>query len=154
MAHSYFYTLPGGDAASSRLDRWYVSSRHADWIRDVDMSVPGPSDDYNGISIRIGVSRHVVRVRKPRRVYPVPGCAYADAHKEIIAAIELVQLQADVTMSVPTSDYITARILADWWDAWKIRLCEVLLATTKTRVSRPDKKLSAAAESSLCSIRC
>ena len=31
-AHTYFYTLPGGGSASSRLDRWYVSSRHDDWI--------------------------------------------------------------------------------------------------------------------------
>ena len=31
-AHTYFYTLPGGGSASSRLDRWYLNSRHADWI--------------------------------------------------------------------------------------------------------------------------
>ena len=61
--HTYFYTLPGGESASSRLDRWYVSSLHADWIRDIDMSVPGPATDHNGISIRIGAPRTVVRVR-------------------------------------------------------------------------------------------
>jgi len=52
-AHTYFYTLPGGGTASSRLDRWYVSSRHADWIRDVDQSVPGPASDHNGVTIRL-----------------------------------------------------------------------------------------------------
>ena len=62
-AHTYFYTLPGGGSASSRLDRWYVSYRYTAWIRDVAMSVPGPAADHNGISIRIGVPRHVVRVR-------------------------------------------------------------------------------------------
>ena len=67
-AHIYFYTLPSGGSTSSRLDRWYVSSRHADWIRDVAMSVPGSAADHNGIIIRINVPRHVVRVRKPRRV--------------------------------------------------------------------------------------
>ena len=93
-----------------------MSSWHADWIRDVAMSVSGPSADHNGISIRIGVPRHVVRVRKPRRVFPVPGCARAAAHKSIIAAIKQAQLQSDETFSVPTSDDITARRLADWCD--------------------------------------
>ena len=131
-SHTYFYTLPGGGSASSRLDRWYVSSRHADWIRGVALSVPGPAADHNGISIRIGVPRYVVRVRQPRHVYPVPGCANTAAHKAIVAAIKLAQLQADETLSVPPSDYITARRLAEWWDEWKIRLRKVLLATTKT----------------------
>ena len=70
-AHTYFYTLPGCGSASSRLDRWYASTRHADRIRDVAMSVPGLSADHNGISIRIGVPRHVVRIRNMRRVYPI-----------------------------------------------------------------------------------
>ena len=29
-AHTYFYTVPGGGSASSRLDRWYVITRHSD----------------------------------------------------------------------------------------------------------------------------
>ena len=80
-AHTYFYTLPGGESASSHLDRWYVISLHVDWIRDIEMSVPGPATDHNGISIRIGAPRTVVRIRKPRRVYPVPGRAREKAEK-------------------------------------------------------------------------
>ena len=57
------------------------------------MSVPGPAADHNNISIRIFVPRHEVRVRKPKRLYPVPGYAHAAAHKAIIAAIALVQLR-------------------------------------------------------------
>ena len=30
VAHTYFNTLPNGGSESSRLDRRYVSSRHAD----------------------------------------------------------------------------------------------------------------------------
>ena len=112
-AHTFIYTIPGDNSASSRLDRWYISSRLADWIRDVAMSVHGPDADYNGISIRIGVPRHVVSVRKPRRVYPVPGCAHAAAHKAIIAVIALAQLRSDAVIAVPTSDYTTARSLAN-----------------------------------------
>ena len=96
------------------------------------MSVPGPDADHNGISNRIGVPRHVVRSRNSRRAYSVPGCAHEAAHKAIIAAIAQAHLQADETISVPTSDYLTARRLAEWWDDWKKRLRKVLLATTKT----------------------
>ena len=77
------------------------------------MSVPGPDADHNGIIIKIGVPCHVVRVRMPRRVYPVLGCAHAAAHKSIIAVIALAHFQANATMSVPTSDYLTARSLDD-----------------------------------------
>ncbi|CAI5702020.1 unnamed protein product [Peronospora effusa] len=94
-AHTYFYTLPGSKLASSRLDRWYVSALHADWVRDVDLSVPGPEADHNGISIRIVAPRHVLRVRKPRHVYPVPGCAQAAAISSILAAIERAQIKND-----------------------------------------------------------
>ena len=112
-AHIYFYTLSGGNSASSRLDRWYVSYRHTAWIRDVAKSVPGHAADLEDISIRIGVPRHVVRVRKPRRVYPVPGLAHAAAHKAIMAVIALDHLQPDAISSVPTSDYTTVRSLFD-----------------------------------------
>ena len=114
------------------------------------MSVLGPAADHNDISIRIGVPRHVVRVRRPRRVYPVPGCAHATAHKSIIAAIALAQLRADPIISVPTSDYTKARRLADWWDVWKISLRKVILAATNTARQGLIKNLSAATASSLC----
>ncbi|TDH73981.1 uncharacterized protein CCR75_003321 [Bremia lactucae] len=50
---------------------------------------------------------------------------------KITATIELAQRQVDDTASVPTSDCLTARRLADWGDTWKIRLRKILLATTK-----------------------
>ena len=110
--HTYLYTLPGGGSTSSRPNRWYVSSRHAYWIRDVAMSVPGLAADHNGISIRIGAPHHAVRVRNPRRVHPFLGCAYTAVLRAIIATNAQAQLQADATISVPTSDYIRAWSLA------------------------------------------
>uniref|UniRef100_M4C557 Endonuclease/exonuclease/phosphatase domain-containing protein n=1 Tax=Hyaloperonospora arabidopsidis (strain Emoy2) TaxID=559515 RepID=M4C557_HYAAE len=129
--HIFFYTLPGGGSASSRLDRWCVSAGHSDWVRDVEFSVPGPAADHNGIIVRIRAPRHVVHVWKPRRVYPVPECAQAVSIGNITAAIELAQQQGDHTDSIPTSDYLTARSLADWWDTWKLRLRKILLVATK-----------------------
>ena len=78
-------------------------------IAFVDLSVPGPLADHNGISIRIGAPRHIVRVRKPRRIYPVPGCAQATATSAIVATIEMTQIEADKSSSIPSSDYRTAQ---------------------------------------------
>ncbi|TDH70247.1 hypothetical protein CCR75_000195 [Bremia lactucae] len=103
--HTYFYTLPGGGSASFRLDRWYVSDIYSNWIRNVKFSVPGPAADHNGISVKIAEPRHVVRVRKLRRVYSVPGCAQAAAISKITAAIKLAQRQVDETASAPTPDF-------------------------------------------------
>ena len=91
----------------------------------------GPLADHHGISIRIGAPRHIVRVRKPRRVYPVLGCAQATAISAIGAVIEIAQIEVDKSIFF-SSDYRTAQRLADWWDEWKIGLRKVLLETTKT----------------------
>ena len=131
-AHTYFYTLLGGGSSSSRLDRWYMFSRHDNCIRDVSTFVTGPASDHKGISIRIGVPRHVVRVQKPRRVYPVVGFAHAAKQRDTLAAIAMVQIQDDAAISVPTSDCITTRSLAYWWDNWKTGLRKALLETNKT----------------------
>ena len=77
------YTLPSGGSASLQLYMCYVSSLHDNWIRDNDMSVPGPAADQNRISIRIGPLYLVVRVLKPMRVYLVPGCVYKTAKSTI-----------------------------------------------------------------------
>ena len=53
------------------------------------------------------------------------------AVSEITAAIAMAQRQVDDVSSVPTSDSLTARRLADRWDTWKIRLRQILLSTTK-----------------------
>ncbi|TDH65703.1 hypothetical protein CCR75_002989 [Bremia lactucae] len=82
----------------------YVSDIHSDWIRDVEFSVNGLAADHNGISVRIRALRHVLRVRKPRCVYPILKCAQAAAISKITAAIELAQRQVDETASFSTSD--------------------------------------------------
>ena len=115
-SHTYFHTVPGGGSAISRLDRWYVTARYSDWIQDFDCSVPGPAADHNVISVRIETPHHVVRIRKPGRVYPFPGCVKVAAISEIPAENAITQRQVDKTASVPTSDSLTARRLADWWD--------------------------------------
>ena len=91
-AYTYFYTLPGVASSSSRLHRWYMNFINADWIRGVELSVPGPASDHNGKSIWIGAPRHFMPLRKPRKVYHVPACAQGDTNTAIVAAIEMMQL--------------------------------------------------------------
>ena len=95
------------------------------------MSVSGPLDGHNGIRIRIGAPRTVLRVCTPKRVYSVPGGAQEIANSKNIAAIALAQLKVDSTTSKPTSNYRSARLMADSWDKWTINPPKVLLAEPK-----------------------
>ena len=105
-AYTNLYTLPGGGLDSSRLDQWYVSSLHADWIQDFDMSVSGLAADHNAISIRIVTSRTVMHICKPRRVYPVPGCAHEPANGKSYCHCARTAICRQY-YPVPTSDYRT-----------------------------------------------
>ena len=95
------------------------------------LSVHSLTAYYNGMKIRIGAPRYVVRVCQSRRVCYVPGCAHDTANSKIIAFINMAQLQINESDSVLTSDYLTAQRLAGWWDPSKIRLRKVLLMTYK-----------------------
>uniref|UniRef100_M4C608 Uncharacterized protein n=1 Tax=Hyaloperonospora arabidopsidis (strain Emoy2) TaxID=559515 RepID=M4C608_HYAAE len=71
-AQTYFYRLPDGSQARSRLDRWYISAQRESWIRDIEKSVPGPAADPNRVSNRIGAPLRTVEEHTPR--YPAAGC--------------------------------------------------------------------------------
>ena len=71
-----------------------MSALYAGKIRDVDLSVPGPEADHNGTSKLMGALGHVMRVRKPRRVYTVSGCTQTIAISAILAVIELAHIEA------------------------------------------------------------
>ena len=135
-AHPYFYTLLGGGAASSRLDRWYVSSCHANWVRDMHRSVPGPHSDYNGVTIRLDVPHSTVRVRPPRRLYPVPESAKANVKPVILAALDMTRHQIEEAHLEDLEEVSIARRLADWWDSWKTRIRISLLSATKAARQR------------------
>ena len=115
-AHTYFYTLLGGGKASSRLDRWYVSSRNADWIRDVHQSVPGPAADHNGVTIRLGSPSWTVRVRQPRRVYPVPDCSKEAAQRHVHIDFDISRCVVTGACSSTSVGFQSAHNLAEWWD--------------------------------------
>ena len=95
--HTHNYTLAGGAQESSRLDRWYLSARTPDWIRDVSTAVPGPKSDHNGVTLRLTEPQSVVQHRKVRRIYPVVAAVTATDDLIITHALdEATQLLADV----------------------------------------------------------
>lgn len=49
--HTYRYTLPCGKPASSRIDRWYISTEAINWIRTCTATTAG-SDPVNGRNIQ------------------------------------------------------------------------------------------------------
>ena len=116
QTHTYNYTLQGGVRASSRLDRWYVSARVSDWIRDTSMSVPGPTSDHNGVTVRLAAPKTVVQQRKPRRVYPVAAVVHSTAKNTITQALTSASLTLESVRHLPLTDVSTAINLARWWD--------------------------------------
>ena len=104
---------PGGGLVSSRLDRWYVSAHRVGWIRDIDLSVPEPAADHDGIITRIGVPHHIVHMRKSRQVYPEPGCAKAAAKCAMLAALDTVWSVVEEVNFLLVVAVATARRLAD-----------------------------------------
>ena len=132
QTHTYNYTLQGGVRASSRLDRWYVSARVSDWIRDTSMSVPGPTSDHNGVTVRLAAPKTVVQQRKPRRVYPVAAVVHSTAKNTITQALTSASLILESVRHLPLTDVSTAINLARWWDVWKVGLRRALLNDSRT----------------------
>ncbi|KAF1326887.1 reverse transcriptase, partial [Globisporangium splendens] len=114
--HTYYYTLPSGDSASSRLDRWYCSNDHLDWVRSVYQSVAGPFSDHNGVTIRVAA---------PDKRRSIGKDFFEKAHDQ------LDELRG--RYSSPR-DYALAT--ANWWDEAKIALRIGYLEAKKSYFAR------------------
>ncbi|KAF1330991.1 reverse transcriptase, partial [Globisporangium splendens] len=134
--HTYYYTLPSGDSASSRLDRWYCSNDHLDWVRSVYQSVAGPFSDHNGVTIRVAAPDKVIQSKKPRVVYPLP--KNAAAHAAIIGKdfFEKAHDQLDELRGRYSSPRDYALATANWWDEAKIALRIGYLEAKKSYFAR------------------
>ncbi|KAF1319699.1 reverse transcriptase, partial [Globisporangium splendens] len=118
--HTYYYTLPSGGSASSRLDRWYCSNDHLDWVRSVYQSVAGPFSDHNGVTIRVAAPDKVIQSKKPRVVYPLPKNAAAHAASIGKDFFEKAHDQLDELRGRYSSPRDYALATANWWDEAKI----------------------------------
>ncbi|KAF1333576.1 reverse transcriptase, partial [Globisporangium splendens] len=134
--HTYYYTLPSGDSASSRLDRWYCSNDHLDWVRSVYQSVAGPFSDHNGVTIRVAAPDKVIQSKKPRVVYPLP--KNAAAHSASIGKdfFEKAHDQLDELRGRYSSPRDYALATANWWDEAKIALRIGYLEAKKSYFAR------------------
>ncbi|KAF1319878.1 hypothetical protein FI667_g12756, partial [Globisporangium splendens] len=134
--HTYYYTLPSGGSASSRLDRWYCSNDHLDWVRSVYQSVAGPFSDHNGVTIRVAAPDKVIQSKKPRVVYPVPKNAAAHAASIGKDFFEKAHDQLDELRGRYSSPRDYALAAANWWDEAKIALRIGYLEAKKSYFAR------------------
>ncbi|KAF1333740.1 reverse transcriptase, partial [Globisporangium splendens] len=134
--HTYYYTLPSGDSASSRLDRWYCSNDHLDWVRSVYQSVAGPFSDHNGVTIRVAAPDKVIQSKKPRVVYPLPKNAAAHAASIGKDFFEKAHDQLDELRGRYSSPRDYALATANWWDEAKIALRIGYLEAKKSYFAR------------------
>ncbi|KAF1333309.1 reverse transcriptase, partial [Globisporangium splendens] len=134
--HTYYYTLPSGDSASSRLDRWYCSNDHLDWVRSVYQSVAGPFSDHNGVTIRVAAPDKVIQSKKPRVVYPLPRSAAAHAASIGKDFFEKAHDQLDELRGRYSSPRDYALATANWWDEAKIALRIGYLEAKKSYFAR------------------
>lgn len=134
--HTYGYTMATGQFESSRLDRWYVSTEHDEWIRCITQSIPGPYSDHNGVSLRVAAPDKITYVKKPRKVYPVP--EYAAEKAEDIAAkfFDTAVEDLESLLASETSLERQAKLAADWWDDAKLRLKVTYLEVKKECASK------------------
>ncbi|KAF1316300.1 reverse transcriptase, partial [Globisporangium splendens] len=134
--HTYYYTLPSDGSASSRLDRWYCSNDHLDWVRSVYQSVAGPFSDHNGVTIRVAAPDKVIQSKKPRVVYPLP--KNAAAHSASIGKdfFEKAHDQLDELRGRYSSPRDYALATANWWDEAKIALRIGYLEAKKSYFAR------------------
>ncbi|KAF1322650.1 Abc transporter g family member 31, partial [Globisporangium splendens] len=147
--HTYYYTLPSGDSASSRLDRWYCSNDHLDWVRSVYQSVAGPFSDHNGVTICVAAPDKVIQSKKPRVVYPLPKNAAAHAASIGKDFFEKAHDQLDELRGRYSSPRDYALATANWWDEAKIAYLEAkksyfarLNQGYKKKIQRLQRRLS------------
>ncbi|KAF1329278.1 hypothetical protein FI667_g6103, partial [Globisporangium splendens] len=134
--HTYYYTLPSGGSASSRLDRWYCSNDHLDWVRSVYQSVAGPFSDHNGVTVRVAAPDKVIQSKKPRVVYPLPKNAAAHAASIGKDFFEKAHDQLDELRGRYSSPRDYALATANWWDEAKIALRIRYLEAKKSYIAR------------------
>ncbi|KAF1336331.1 reverse transcriptase, partial [Globisporangium splendens] len=136
FAREAFYRALSGDSASSRLDRWYCSNDHLDWVRSVYQSVAGPFSDHNGVTIRVAAPDKVIQSKKPRVVYPLPRSAAAHAASIGKDFFEKAHDQLDELRGRYSSPRDYALATANWWDEAKIALRIGYLEAKKSYFAR------------------
>jgi endonuclease/exonuclease/phosphatase family metal-dependent hydrolase len=76
-SHTYWYRLPDGRQASSRLDRWYVSDAHYTAVVSTAVAPPCSRSDHDAVYLRLGQADPGTRRRRTgRRALRYPPPAY------------------------------------------------------------------------------
>ena len=130
LHHTFFYRLPDGSPASSRLDRWYVSTQMYEWVRKVQVVIPGPGSDHNGVLLLICNPRRKRRRKGIAPAYPVPLYAAAEADKVATRILDSFEL---ALAKMPDAEMGTQRHAEVWARKWDELKYEIRAAYRSTR---------------------
>ncbi|KAF1318321.1 reverse transcriptase, partial [Globisporangium splendens] len=130
--HTYRYTMPDGSLASSRLDRWYVTASHDDWVRFVQVSTPGPASDHDGVALRITSPVQATHMKHQRRVYPSPDYASDQTATCTDRFLDRVEEYLKALSGTEESVEKKAKAAAEWWDAAKKQLVRDYVEVQRT----------------------
>jgi len=124
--HTYRYTLPSGEPASARLDRWYTTPDISEWIKAVEVCNAGAKADHQAVRLHLVNPQDPIRVRRPARVYPPPNIATVQGK----AALEDQLESFHAKLQESTMD---AQELAGAWVAAKTDIRRAALRIIKQR---------------------
>lgn len=132
--HTYWYQLPNGDLASSRLDRWYVSTAVAGDIRELVAEPPANHSDHDAVALVLvppcghPPSRRQHQQRRLR--YPLPfGC------QEPVQQLSRTALERFES----TNRDGGAATTASAWDACKVSIRRDCLQLIRQRLKKQRK---------------
>ena len=124
--HTFFYGHAQGEAASCRLDRWYVSRTDFHRVLDVDAEKPSNSSDHQAVFLQLSHTTPQRTQKTIRQVlrYPLPECTRAGV-QEVVA--HLIGVAAERLRGLPPED--SARD----WDAFKTTVRKACLVEQRRR---------------------
>jgi hypothetical protein len=123
-AHSYWYRLPTGQRASSRLDRWYITDADYNLVLGTMVTPPCSHSDHDAVLLHVGLPAHSTRVKSQGRRsirYPPPRYAQdAEAAESSVFLAKVSELTA-----------LDPRVSATRWDELKDEFRVRLLRAVK-----------------------
>ncbi|OWZ16530.1 reverse transcriptase [Phytophthora megakarya] len=120
--HTYRYNIPGKGEATSRLDRWYLSSAAMEWLRKIEVIPPVHKADHRGVQIWLGSPTDPVRIRKPAQIFPAPHYA--------VQAVRELTLKQISDLGARVQDMSVAES-AKAWECFKLRIAKDTLRTVR-----------------------
>ena len=121
--HTYRYRISGGGHESSRIDRWYISSRSREWIRRCSRDKAPCRADHDGAQVTFADPARRRFAKCQRRIYPARPYAATAVRTTCISMI--TRLHNRLAASGTPDALLTE------WDRFKGRLVQTIEVTER-----------------------